>query len=84
MDGKPIVIRKPADGIALGIGHVTEDRQRLGLALGDAVPQGFEQYQRLIELVGTAEDDRAHARQRWRHYAGRGLAIQRHDLAAKE
>jgi leucyl aminopeptidase len=24
------------------------------------------------------------ARQRWRHYAGRGLAIQRHDLAAKE
>ena len=52
--------------------------------LGDAVPQGFEQYQRLIELVGTAEDDRAHARQRWRHYAERGYQIKRHDVAAKE
>ena len=50
----------------------------------DAVPQGFEQYQRLIELVGTAEDERAHARQRWRHYAERGYQIKRHDVAAKE
>ena len=52
--------------------------------LGDAVPQGFEQYQRLIELVATDEDDRAHARQRWRHYAERGYQIKRHDVAAKE
>ncbi len=37
MDGKPIVIRKPADGIALGIGHVTEDRQRLGLMLNQSI-----------------------------------------------
>lgn len=52
--------------------------------LGDAVPEGFERFERLIELVSTVDEDRAHARQRWRHYADRGYTIQRHDLAAKE
>lgn len=52
--------------------------------LGEQVPAGFERFERLIELVGTDEADRAHARQRWRHYADRGYAIQRHDLAARE
>lgn len=52
--------------------------------LGDAVPDGFERFERLIELVSTTDEDRAHARQRWRHYADRGYTIQRHDLAAKE
>lgn len=52
--------------------------------LGAAVPAGFERFERLVELVDTSEDDRAQARQRWRHYAERGYAIQRHDLAARE
>lgn len=51
--------------------------------LGAEVPAGFERFERLIELVGTSDDDRAEARQRWRHYADRGYAIQRHDLAAQ-
>ncbi|MFT3776714.1 MAG: DNA polymerase III subunit chi [Ottowia sp.] len=50
--------------------------------LGAEVPAGFERFERLIELVGTGDDDRAEARQRWRHYADRGYAIQRHDLAS--
>ncbi|MFV0679480.1 DNA polymerase III subunit chi [Ottowia sp.] len=52
------------------------------LHLGDAVPAGFERFERLIELVGTNENDRLQARQRWRHYADRGYAIQRHDVKA--
>ena len=52
--------------------------------LGAAVPEAFEHFERLIEVVAGDDADRAQARQRWRHYAGRGLAIQRHDLAAKE
>jgi ribose transport system ATP-binding protein len=39
MNGKPVTIRRPADGIALGIGHVTEDRQRLGLMLNQSVTE---------------------------------------------
>ena len=51
--------------------------------LGDNVPQGFERFERLVELVGANEEDRLNARDRWKHYAHRGYAIIRHDLAAK-
>jgi DNA polymerase-3 subunit chi len=50
------------------------------LNLGDSVPVGFERFERLIELVGTAEDDRAAGRERWRHYKNRGYAL-RHQSA---
>ena len=49
--------------------------------LGAEVPAGFERFERLIELVATDTADRAQARQRWRHYAERGYALQSHDLA---
>lgn len=54
------------------------------LNLGDGVPSGFEQFERLIELVSTGDADRQKARARWRHYAERGYSITRHDLAARE
>jgi DNA polymerase-3 subunit chi len=54
------------------------------LNLGSVVPDGFERYERVIEVVTLQDDDRAGARNRWRHYADRGYAIQRHDLALKE
>jgi DNA polymerase-3 subunit chi len=53
------------------------------LNLGITVPQGFERFDRLIELVGVDNDDRQGARQRWKHYSSRGYAITRHDLASK-
>jgi DNA polymerase-3 subunit chi len=52
--------------------------------LGQPVPQGFEGFERLIEVVTLADEDRQGARQRWKHYADRGYAITRHDLATKE
>ncbi len=51
------------------------------LNLGAQVPDGFERFQRLIDVVGTGEEDRLVARDRWKHYASRGYAITRHDLA---
>lgn len=48
--------------------------------LGVQMPQGFEHYQRVIEVVSTDEEDRVLARQRWKSYAARGFAIVRHDL----
>lgn len=50
--------------------------------LGDPVPDGFERYARLIEVVTGDAADRAAARLRWRHYAEHGYALVRHDLAA--
>jgi DNA polymerase-3 subunit chi len=52
--------------------------------LGDDVPEGFERFERLIEVVTQDEADRQGARARWKHYADRGYAIVRHDLAGRE
>lgn len=58
--------------------------QQVLVNLGGAVPQGFERFERLIEVVGLDEQERLLARQRWKQYVDRGYALQRHDLAAKE
>jgi DNA polymerase-3 subunit chi len=50
--------------------------------LHDDAPAGFETFARLIELVTPIEADRAAARQRWKHYATRGYAIEKHEVAA--
>lgn len=49
--------------------------------LGDEIPEGVEAFSRLIEVVTGDDADRQHARRRWKHYAQRGLSIERHDLA---
>lgn len=58
--------------------------QQVLVNLGVAVPEGFERFQRLIEVVGLGDDDRQQGRRRWKHYADRGYAITRHDAAPKE
>ena len=51
--------------------------------LGVDVPAGFEQFERVIEVVAGGEAERAAARSRWKHYAQRGYDIQRHDLGSR-
>ena len=58
--------------------------QQVLVNLGEPVPEGFEQFERLIEVVTGDDADRQRARQRWKHYAERGYAITRHDLAGRE
>ncbi len=54
------------------------------LNLGHDVPEGFARFQKLVEVVSAQDDvDRQAARERWRHYAGRGYEIVRHDLVLK-
>ncbi|WPB59272.1 DNA polymerase III subunit chi [Xylophilus sp. GOD-11R] len=58
--------------------------QQVLVNLGDEIPSGFGTYERLIEVVGRDDaDDRQRARTRWKHYADRGYAITRHDLALR-
>lgn len=45
------------------------------------VPPFFSRFQRLIEVVSTAEDDKQAARVRFRHYRDRGYEIRTHDMA---
>ena len=51
------------------------------LNLGLEPPDGFESFARVIEIVSTDEQERASGRARWKHYAGRGYDIQRHEVA---
>ena len=58
--------------------------QEVLVNLGGRVPEGFERFERLIELVSQDDEDRTQARGRWKHYADRGYAIKRHDIAVRE
>ena len=51
------------------------------LNLGAQVPDGFERFEKLIELVGPDTDDLQLGRARWKHYARRGYALTKHDVA---
>ncbi|KNZ33160.1 MAG: DNA polymerase III subunit chi [Methylibium sp. NZG] len=51
------------------------------LNLGSQPPIGFESFARVIEIVATDEQERSTGRDRWKHYAGRGYAIQRHEVS---
>ena len=45
------------------------------------VPQAYEAFERVIEIVGLSEDDRAQARVRWKTYAQAQHTLTRHDVA---
>lgn len=73
----PIVLTpSPSDPALKGSPHAVL------VNLGQAVPEGFERFERFIELVASAEDDRLSARQRWKHYKDRGYALKRYDLSS--
>ncbi|MEN9886530.1 MAG: hypothetical protein RL758_1108 [Pseudomonadota bacterium] len=54
------------------------------LNLHEQVPSGHEPFARIVEVVGLDELARQHARTRWKHYAGAGYAIERHDVAQQD
>ena len=51
--------------------------------LGSELLNGFETFEKVIEVVTQDEQDRALARVRWKHYADRGYPLVRHDLNVK-
>lgn len=48
--------------------------------LDESIPSGFEQFERLIEIVTFDDSDRKAARGRWKHYTDAGFNLIRHDL----
>jgi DNA polymerase-3 subunit chi len=71
----PVVLSETARGTP---------HQQVLLNLGGRVPEGFERFERLNELVSLDDEDRMLARKRWKHYQDRGYGIGRHDVATKE
>lgn len=70
----PVVLAASAAGFS---------RQGILVNLGHELPAGFEGYERLIEVVSLLPDDVQAGRSRWKHYASRGYALKRHDLAPR-
>lgn len=81
-DGGALLAASP---IALLPGLDQAPHHEVLLNLGDQVPEGFERFARIVEVVSaTDEEDRHLARLRWKQYASQGHAIVRHDLVLKE
>lgn len=55
--------------------------RQLLLNLGEGVPDRYDAFQRLIEVVSHNEADRLAARDRWKLYTRAGLKLTRHDMA---
>jgi DNA polymerase-3 subunit chi len=51
------------------------------LNLGADSPPHFARFERLLELVGRADEEKAAGRERYKFYRDRGYAITNHDLA---
>lgn len=47
------------------------------------MPESYETFERVIEVVGLGEEDKTHARERWKTYSQRGYTLVKHDLNAK-
>lgn len=50
--------------------------------LREQLPEGYERFERVIEIVSRDGPDRAAARDRWRQYAAAGHPIERHEVNA--
>jgi len=79
--GEPAVLA--ASPVVLSESPLQGPHRQVLLNLGTQVPAGFEQFERLIEVVSLDEDDRQQARSRWKQYAELGYTIVRHDLNLK-
>lgn len=50
--------------------------------LGQTVPEGFERFDRFIEVVSS--EDRVQGRQRWKKYLELGYKLKQHDAATEK
>ena len=66
--------------------HVAEPvvHEQVLVNLCQASAPAFSRFERVIEIVGLDEDDRTHARNRFRFYRERGYEIRTHDLSRSD
>lgn len=64
------------------IGHTDppDDVKNVLVSLAPQVPAFFDRFERVAEIVGASEEDRARGRERFRFYRERGHPLQTHQL----
>ncbi len=70
-----------ASPVILAVAIDSTPHQQVLVNLGHLVPDGFERFERVIEVVGLDDEELPLARSRWKQYAQNGYPITRHDLA---
>lgn len=73
-----------ASGVLLAPAPVPSWHRQVLINLGEQVPEDFEGFERIIDVVTVDDLHRAQGRQRWRHYASLGHELLRHDLLTPE
>ena len=74
----------PDTPVLIAAGAETPQRCDVLLNLSAGCPPHFERFERLLEVVGADEAERATGRERYKFYKSRGYAIGNHDLAARD
>jgi len=69
-----------ASGVLLSESPLPDWHRQVLINLGEAVPQDFEGFERIIDVVSVDDLHRAQGRERWREYARLGHELLRHDL----
>jgi DNA polymerase-3 subunit chi len=67
--------------VLIAAGEETPEGFGVLLNLSTECPPHFERFERLCELVGRDDDEKAAGRGRYRYYRDRGYRITDHDLA---
>jgi len=76
---EPRLARTPVWLVPSGVSPPSTD---VLVNLGADLVPGFENYQRVFEVVGVEPAQAQAARQRWRHYKERGHAVTHHEVSA--
>ncbi len=75
----PVVARS---SIVLAVEPLATAHRALLVNLGGGVPEGFDQFARLFELVSADTAELEAARERWKHYKAKGHSVEKHDVLA--
>jgi len=69
-------------GTPVVIGHRAQydSQPEVLISLIQEVPTDYASYERIAELVGAGDDEKANARERYRYYRGKGCELFNHDI----
>lgn len=72
-----------ATPVRIGAGSSRAFEAELLINLGNDVPPFFSRYERVAEIVGGDDTQRARARDRFRYYRDRGYALETHPIGRR-
>jgi DNA polymerase-3 subunit chi len=69
-----------AHPVVIGTQHCEEAAHDVMINLAESVPDCFSRFERVAEVVGSVENERQAARERFKFYRDRGYALETHEL----